>query len=128
MAHCKVHSQHFIIRFSMNIIPQIRQALVSVISSLTELTSAELLQLEVKLNIEKREQFGDVSCNVGLLMAKKMQLPPREVALRVQHLIEAEKNFPWTMLEKIEIAGPGFINFFFKPLINLLYLFTLLNY
>ena len=99
----------------MNIIPQLRQALVSVISSLTELAPAELVQLDVKLNIEKREQFGDVSCNVGLVLAKKMQLPPREVALRVKNLIESEKNYPWAMLEKIDIAGPGFLNFFFKP-------------
>lgn len=99
----------------MNIIPQLRQALVGVISSLTELAPAELAQLDVKLNIEKREQFGDVSCNVGLMMAKKMYLPPREVALQVQRLIEQQTNYPWTMLEKIEIAGPGFLNFYLKP-------------
>lgn len=99
----------------MNIIPQLRPALVEVISSFTELAPSELLNLEIKLNIEKREQFGDVSCNVGLLLAKKMQLPPREVAQRVKSAIEAKQVTPWTLVEKIEIAGPGFLNFFLKP-------------
>lgn len=99
----------------MNIIPQLRQALVGIISSLTQLSPLELAQLDVKLNIEKRDQFGDVSCNVGLLMAKKMQLPPREVALQLKSLIESRTDYPWTMLEKMDIAGPGFLNFFFKP-------------
>lgn len=99
----------------MNIIPQLRRGLATIIAALTQLSPAELLQLEVKMNIEKREQFGDVSCNVGLLLAKKMQLAPREVALRVKALIEAEQGMPWQGLEKIEIAGPGFLNFFFKP-------------
>ncbi len=99
----------------MNIIPQLRQALVSVISTLAEVVPAELINLEVKLNIEKRDQFGDVSCNVGLLLAKKMQLSPREVAQRVKVTIEARQDYPWTLLEKIEIAGPGFLNFYFKP-------------
>lgn len=99
----------------MNIIPQLRQALVGVINTLTEVTPSELGNLEVKLNVEKREQFGDVSCNVGLLLAKKMQLSPREVAQRVKAAIEARQDSPWTLLEKIEIAGPGFLNFYFKP-------------
>ena len=98
----------------MNIIPHLRQSLVSVISTLTDLSPADARQLDVKLNIEKREQFGDISCNVGLLLAKKMQLQPREVAQRVKTMLEQRHDEPWNLVEKIEIAGPGFLNFYLK--------------
>jgi arginyl-tRNA synthetase len=99
----------------MNIIPQLRQALVDVISTLAQVETTATQQLEVKLNVEKREQFGDVSCNVGMLLAKIMQLPPREIAQRVKTIIESRQDAPWNLVEKIEIAGPGFLNFYLKP-------------
>jgi arginyl-tRNA synthetase len=101
----------------MNIIPHLRQSLVSVISSLTEFTLADAQQLEVKLNIEKRQQFGDISCNVGMILAKKMQQPPRVIAQQVKEMLEQCTDSPWNCVEKIEIAGPGFLNFFFKPVV-----------
>lgn len=68
--------------------------------------------LEVTLVIErvKDPQHGDFSSNLALILAKKVGLPPRIVA---QHIVDALNADP--VLLKIDIAGPGFINFFLDP-------------
>ena len=51
-------------------------------------------------------KFGDYQCNDALKFAKKLKMNPREVAGKVvNELNESERIF-----EKIEIAGPGFLN------------------
>ena len=51
-------------------------------------------------------KFGDYQCNDALKFAKKLKANPREVAGKVvNELNESERIF-----EKIEIAGPGFLN------------------
>lgn len=53
---------------------------------------------------------GDYSCNSALRLAKKVGKSPREVAeIIVENLGKPE------FLQTIEIAGPGFINFFVAP-------------
>ncbi|MDE2188146.1 MAG: arginine--tRNA ligase [Patescibacteria group bacterium] len=54
---------------------------------------------------------GDYSTNVALVCAKELKLAPRVLAEKL--LVLLEKNKP-EQVEKIEIAGPGFVNFSFK--------------
>lgn len=56
-------------------------------------------------------QFGHYQCNNALKLAKELKKNPREVA---QKIIDAWKPDP-TMISKMEIAGPGFINIFLTP-------------
>ncbi|MDR0197914.1 MAG: arginine--tRNA ligase, partial [Oscillospiraceae bacterium] len=51
---------------------------------------------------------GDFSCNVALVSAKTLKLPPRSIA----ELIKGEISLSGTVFDRVEIAGPGFINFF----------------
>jgi len=62
-------------------------------------------------SIEHPEDFknGDYSSNVAMACAKKIGMNPRELAEKIK--IELEKKLP-KEIEKIEIAGPGFINFY----------------
>jgi arginyl-tRNA synthetase len=54
----------------------------------------------------KSREHGDYATNIALLLAKAAGLPPRELA---QQLVA---NFGETQhVSKVEIAGPGFINF-----------------
>ncbi|WMR95425.1 arginine--tRNA ligase [Mergibacter septicus] len=55
-------------------------------------------------------QFGDYQANGIMAAAKKLGLPPRELAQKV-----VEKLDLADLIEKVEIAGPGFINIFLKP-------------
>lgn len=54
---------------------------------------------------------GDYSSNVSLILSKKLGLSPKEVAEKI--ILEINKSLPENIL-KVNIAGPGFINFYFK--------------
>ena len=64
---------------------------------------------EVAIEIEKPRQggHGDLATNLALILAGKEKKPPREVAgIIIDHLGETNG-----FIDKVEIAGPGFINF-----------------
>ena len=50
-------------------------------------------------------KFGDYQCNDALKLAKKFKMNPREVGAKVAAALQGESVF-----EKVEIAGPGFLN------------------
>ena len=54
-----------------------------------------------------RVQFGDYQANGTMQAAKKMGMPPRDLAAKVIEALDLG-----TMAAKVEIAGPGFINIF----------------
>ncbi len=61
----------------------------------------------IQLDATKDTKFGDFQTNLALQLAKPMGKPPRAVA---EALV---KNLPGSArVAKVEIAGPGFINFF----------------
>ena len=55
---------------------------------------------------------GDFSCNAALVSSKVFHKNPRETA----GLIAENAILDGTLFDRVEIAGPGFINFFLKPL------------
>ena len=55
----------------------------------------------------KDKSHGDLATNLAMMLAKPMGKPPRDVA---QLIIDALPDA--TSIEKVDIAGPGFINFF----------------
>lgn len=67
--------------------------------------------VSVSLEPPKNKEFGDFASNLAMTLAKAAGLPPRQVAERlIKHLPEDQ-----TILERVEIAGPGFMNFYLKP-------------
>jgi arginyl-tRNA synthetase len=66
-----------------------------------------------QLNLEKPkiEQYGDFATNIAMVLAKKVGKNPREIAKDIVANLEIEPEF----VEKVEIAGPGFINFKLSP-------------
>jgi arginyl-tRNA synthetase len=56
----------------------------------------------------KTKEHGDVACNIAMVSAKILKQSPVKTAEVLQDIIEED------FIEKIEIAGPGFINFFIK--------------
>jgi len=59
------------------------------------------------IEIPSDKNHGDYSTNVALVLAKKMGKIPKDVAEDIKEKIGQNNLF-----KKIEIAGPGFINFF----------------
>lgn len=83
-------------------------ALFTHINTLYNTTADDLHGVDVSLNTDpSKQQFGDITTNAALILAKKLHKNPREVA---QHIAT---SFTHPDVNKIEIAGPGFINLFF---------------
>ncbi|HHJ34651.1 MAG TPA: arginine--tRNA ligase [Gammaproteobacteria bacterium] len=77
--------------------------------ALEQLISNGLIETRPTLQITRTKDatHGDFTCNVAMMLAKQAGKPPRDVA---QAIIDALE--PDDAIDKIEIAGPGFINFF----------------
>jgi len=74
-------------------------------SSVTTLDTS----IRIELARTKQASHGDYSCNLAMHLAKSLHKNPREVA---QLLIDNLPVSPY--VEKIEVAGAGFINLFLK--------------
>ena len=61
----------------------------------------------VKLEIPKEKAHGDFACNLAMLLAKELRMPPRKIAEAIEAHIEKDN-----LIEKTEVAGAGFINFY----------------
>ena len=70
----------------------------------------DLADTPIALERPKQLSHGDFSCNLALQLARALQRPPRELAERLLAALPASPH-----LEKVEIAGAGFINFYLKP-------------
>ena len=70
------------------------------------------IEIENEIIIEKpnKKENGDYSTNIALTLVKKLKKNPMEIAKLIEENIELTD-----MIEKIEIANPGFINFYLKP-------------
>ena len=70
---------------------------------------AEVPADDFSVEVPDDKSHGDYSTNVALLLAKKLNKSPQEVA----SLIRANKTIQESgLFTKVEVAGPGFINFF----------------
>ncbi len=55
----------------------------------------------------KSREHGDFACNIALVLAKHARAKPRELAEKIVKALPASEK-----ISRVEIAGPGFINFF----------------
>ena len=63
---------------------------------------------EIEIEIPKEKSHGDFSANIAMKLTKILRNAPQNIA---KALIEG-MNTEGTYIDKIEIAGPGFINFY----------------
>ncbi len=71
-----------------------------------------LHDLPAQLDFDRPRQVehGHLASNIALLLAKGAGKKPRDLA---QAILDALPASPW--IERVEIAGPGFLNFFLRP-------------
>jgi arginyl-tRNA synthetase len=65
---------------------------------------------DVEIEVPKLEAHGDFATNFAMLSAKVQKMAPRKIA----EILCAHISDPFERIERTEIAGPGFINFFLK--------------
>jgi arginyl-tRNA synthetase len=79
--------------------------------ALASLRQTEVLPIDLRANIQvtpsKDLSQGDFASNIAMMLAKAAGKPPRELAELIVKQIGAHDA-----IEKIEVAGPGFVNFF----------------
>ncbi|MFT5396754.1 MAG: arginyl-tRNA synthetase [Gammaproteobacteria bacterium] len=86
----------------------IKQNLVTALNQYIKVNSLHLEEFpSIEIEHVKDLQHGDFASNIAMILAKPLSKPPRIIA---EELIKFLSDHP--MLEKTEIAGPGFINFF----------------
>lgn len=59
------------------------------------------------------EKLGDYSTNIAMVLAKELGRNPRELAVDLVGKLENNSNLK-NIVEKMEVAGPGFINLWIK--------------
>lgn len=64
----------------------------------------------IQVDSTKDKKHGDFASNIALILAKPAKKNPREIAERIIQVLPAS-NY----VQKAEVAGPGFINFFLTP-------------
>ena len=69
----------------------------------------QLKEIPISFDVPKSIEHGDLSSNAAMLLTKILKNNPRVIA---QEIIDA-LNLDSSVIAKTEIAGPGFINFFF---------------
>lgn len=63
----------------------------------------------IEIEVPRQDSMGDLATPMAMSLAAKLKKPPRKIAEEIVDSIRDKKQF-----EKIEIAGPGFINFTFS--------------
>jgi arginyl-tRNA synthetase len=65
---------------------------------------------EMEIEAPKHDSQGDLSTNFAMVSAAIQKMAPKQIAqILISHMD------PVDIMEKIEVAGPGFINFFVRP-------------
>ena len=88
---------------------QLRDLVLQAIQTLQDdaILPADLALPGFVIERARSREHGDFACNVAMLLAKPARLKPRELAEKLVAALPAN-----ALVEKVEIAGPGFINFY----------------
>ena len=71
---------------------------------------ADLVIPAIEAEAPRDATHGDVAVNAALVLAKAAKMKPRDIADALKRKLEAASD-----VDKIDVAGPGFLNITFKP-------------
>ncbi len=100
----------------MRIIEEIKQQIAQALRAALETAKAKgLLQCqrvpEFIIEIPREKSHGDFAANLALVLAKEAKMPPRKVG----EILLAQLDIAGGDVDRVEIAGPGFLNFYLRP-------------
>ena len=93
---------------------QIIKAVENAVSAVSELlltddeASEKAKNTQVEIEVPKDKNHGDFSTNIAMKLTKIMKNAPGKIAEAIVNNIVTDRTY----IEKVEIAGPGFINFY----------------
>lgn len=87
----------------------IRRLVVEALTKARENKKIDFLSIpDFVIEVPREKAHGDFAVNVAMLLAKEAKMPPRHIAQLITEYLEDNGG----ILEKAEIAGPGFLNLF----------------
>ena len=85
----------------------IKKTLSEILEDLYSQIEPEVKNLKISIQDNKEKEHGDLATNIAMVLAKPLKKNPKEIAEEIkQNFVLDEK------IIKIEVAGPGFLNFF----------------
>ena len=85
----------------------IKKTLSEILEDLYSQVEPEIKNLKISIQDNKEKEHGDLATNIAMVLAKPLKKNPKEIAEEIkQNFVLDEK------IIKIEVAGPGFLNFF----------------
>lgn len=95
----------------INPIQQVKKEISEIIEKALQAENLHQFDCEIELEKPKDAGHGDFATNIAMRLAKPAKAAPRAIAERLTAAFELENS----CVEKVEVAGPGFINFTLKP-------------
>ena len=92
----------------MNIKETVRQQISALVDGAVSKSGFEMVAYSVETPKDKAN--GDFSVNAAMLLTRAAKKPPRAIAEELIKNMDCEETY----IEKIDVAGPGFINFYLK--------------
>lgn len=89
--------------------PRMREALLT-LEVKESLATVGLSEDSIPFEVPRQEGHGHLSCTIAMALAKPLRKPPRAIAESIVNALGSDIPF----VEKIEIAGAGFINITFS--------------
>jgi arginyl-tRNA synthetase len=93
----------------MSIIPSVnfKSHLADLFAQALRVVAPETAQIDIVIERTKQAAHGDYACSLAMQLAKPLRKPPRNIAQALIAALPASG-----VVEKVEIAGAGFINVF----------------
>ena len=88
-------------------IERIQENLLKILGDLYRDSGLEVEKLSINLQENNDKKHGDLASNIALILAKPLKRNPKEIANSIKDAFVTDEE-----IIRVEVAGPGFINFF----------------
>lgn len=92
---------------------QLKNLLGQALSTFIQKHALDIELPEIQIERTKDKSHGDFAANIAMMLAKPAKMNPRQIATEIVEALPATE-----FVTKVEIAGPGFINFFLSAEAN----------
>lgn len=86
---------------------QLKNLVGQALSIFTQQQQLEIDLPEIQIDRTKDKKHGDFACNIAMMLAKPAKMNPRQIATEIVAALPDSE-----FVSQVEIAGPGFINFY----------------
>ena len=87
----------------------LKHIIKEIISSALKELNIDIKEKQIVIEVPKKRENGDFSSNIAMQLTKVLKDNPRSIAEKIKSIVEKNEN-----INKVEIAGPGFINIYLE--------------